>query len=176
MQALSDVVRAGKVLYVGISNTPAWIISRANTLAELRGWTAFTGMQVEYNLTQRTTERELLPMARSLDLAVTVWSPLASGILTGKYNQGKAVDELGWHSLMNAVWPLRLCCKTRVILSTREHSDKEEYVLYADSKPERFQRATFPSRGYPPVCSLVSSICFELPRPGRDDGRAWTLC
>ncbi len=53
MQALNDVVRAGKVLYVGISNTPAWIISRANMLAELRGWTAFTGMQIEYNLTQR---------------------------------------------------------------------------------------------------------------------------
>ena len=95
MQALSDVVRAGKVLYVGISNTPAWIISRANTLAELRGWTAFTGMQVEYNLTQRTAERELLPMARSLDLAVTVWSPLASGILTGKYNQGQGSGRAG---------------------------------------------------------------------------------
>lgn len=95
MQALGDVVRAGKVLYVGISNTPAWIISRANMLAELRGWTAFTGMQIEYNLTQRTAERELLPMARSLDLAVTVWSPLASGILTGKYNQGQGSGRQG---------------------------------------------------------------------------------
>jgi aryl-alcohol dehydrogenase-like predicted oxidoreductase len=95
MQALSDVVRAGKVLYVGISNTPAWIISRANTLAELRGWTAFTGIQVEYNLIERTTERELLPMARSLDLAVTVWSPLASGILTGKYNRGQGSGRQG---------------------------------------------------------------------------------
>jgi aryl-alcohol dehydrogenase-like predicted oxidoreductase len=95
MQALSDVVRAGKVLYVGISNTPAWIVSRANTLAELRGWTAFTGLQVEYNLIGRTAERELLPMARSLDLAVTVWSPLASGILTGKYNQGQGSGRQG---------------------------------------------------------------------------------
>jgi aryl-alcohol dehydrogenase-like predicted oxidoreductase len=83
------------VLYVGISNTPAWIISRANMLAELRGWTAFTGMQIEYNLTQRTAERELLPMARALDLAVTVWSPLASGILTGKYNQGQGSGRQG---------------------------------------------------------------------------------
>jgi aryl-alcohol dehydrogenase-like predicted oxidoreductase len=95
MQALSDVVRAGKVLYVGISNTPAWIVSRANTLAELRGWTAFTGIQVEYSLIERTAERELLPMARSLDLAVTVWSPLASGILTGKYNQGQGSGRQG---------------------------------------------------------------------------------
>ncbi|MBO0793060.1 MAG: aldo/keto reductase [Ktedonobacteraceae bacterium] len=95
VQALSDVVRAGKVLYVGISNTPAWVISRANTLAELRGWTAFTGIQVEYSLIERTAERELLPMARSLDLAVTVWSPLASGILTGKYNQGQGSGRQG---------------------------------------------------------------------------------
>jgi aryl-alcohol dehydrogenase-like predicted oxidoreductase len=95
MQALSDVVRAGKVLYVGISNTPAWIVSRANTLAELRGWTAFTGIQVEYSLIERTAERELLPMARSLDLAVTVWSALASGILTGKYNQGQGSGRQG---------------------------------------------------------------------------------
>lgn len=95
MQALGDVVRAGKVLYVGISNTPAWIISRANTLAELRGWTAFTGIEVEYSLIERSAERELLPMARSLDLAVTVWSPLASGILTGKYNQGQGGGRAG---------------------------------------------------------------------------------
>ncbi|GHO90576.1 oxidoreductase [Reticulibacter mediterranei] len=95
MRALDDMIRAGKVLYVGISNTPAWIISRANTLAELRGWTAFTGIQVEYNLIGRAAERELLPMARSLDLAVTVWSPLASGILTGKYNQGQGGGRAG---------------------------------------------------------------------------------
>jgi aryl-alcohol dehydrogenase-like predicted oxidoreductase len=95
MRALDDMVRAGKVLYVGISNTPAWIISRANTLAELRGWTPFTGIQIEYSLIERTAERELLPMARSLDLAVTVWSPLASGILTGKYNRGQGSGRQG---------------------------------------------------------------------------------
>jgi aryl-alcohol dehydrogenase-like predicted oxidoreductase len=95
MRALDDVVRAGKVLYVGISNTPAWIVSRANTLAELRGWTPFTGIQIEYSLIKRTPERELLPMARALDLAVTVWSPLASGVLTGKYNQGQGTGRQG---------------------------------------------------------------------------------
>jgi len=86
MRALDDVVRAGKALYVGISDTPAWIVSRANTLAELRGWTSFAGIQIEYSLIQRTVERELLPMARTLDLAVTAWGPIGGGVLSGKYN------------------------------------------------------------------------------------------
>ena len=86
MRALDDVVRAGKALYVGISDTPAWIVSRAHTLAELRGWTSFAGIQIEYSLIQRTVERELLPMARALDLAVTAWGPIGGGVLSGKYN------------------------------------------------------------------------------------------
>jgi aryl-alcohol dehydrogenase-like predicted oxidoreductase len=73
MRGLDDVVRAGKALYVGVSDTPAWIVARANTLAELRGWTPFAGIQIEYSLIQRTVERELLPMARGLGLAVTAW-------------------------------------------------------------------------------------------------------
>ncbi len=85
MRGLDDLVRSGKVLYIGISDTPAWIVAQANTLAQLRGWTAFAGLQVEYSLVERTPERELLPMARAFDLAVTPWSPLGAGILTGKY-------------------------------------------------------------------------------------------
>jgi len=85
MRALDDLVRAGKVIYLGISDTPAWEVSRANMLADLRGWTPFVGLQVEYSLIQRTTERDLIPMAHALDLAVTPWSPLGRGILTGKY-------------------------------------------------------------------------------------------
>jgi aryl-alcohol dehydrogenase-like predicted oxidoreductase len=84
-RAFDDLVRQGKILYVGISDTPAWVIARANTMAELRGWTPFTALQVEYSLIERTPERELLPMARALDLAVTPWSPLAGGLLSGKY-------------------------------------------------------------------------------------------
>ncbi|MCX6641546.1 MAG: aldo/keto reductase [bacterium] len=87
MRALDDQVRAGKILYVGISDTPAWIVSQANILAELRGWTPFVALQIEYSLIQRTVERELLPMARSLDLAVTSWGSIGAGVLTGKYNQ-----------------------------------------------------------------------------------------
>src|SRR5207253_38431 len=77
--------RQGKVLHVGVCNTPAWVVARSNTLAELRGWSAFVGLQVEYSLIERAAERELLPMARALGLGVAAWSPLASGILSGKY-------------------------------------------------------------------------------------------
>jgi aryl-alcohol dehydrogenase-like predicted oxidoreductase len=91
MGGLNDLVRQGKVLYVGISDAPAWWIAQANTLAELRGWTQFTGLQMEYNLIERTVERELVPMARALNLGVLAWSPLAKGVLTGKYlGEGKA--------------------------------------------------------------------------------------
>jgi aryl-alcohol dehydrogenase-like predicted oxidoreductase len=87
MRALDDLVRMGKVFYVGISDTPAWIVSRANMLAELRGWTPFVGLQIKYSLLERTVERELLPMARALDLAVTPWGVMGGGVLTGKYKK-----------------------------------------------------------------------------------------
>jgi aryl-alcohol dehydrogenase-like predicted oxidoreductase len=85
MRGLDDLVRAGKVLYVGISDTPAWVVARANTMAELKAWTPFTALQIRYSLLDRTAERDLLPMARTLDLAVTPWSVLGAGVLTGKY-------------------------------------------------------------------------------------------
>ncbi|MFE9674000.1 aldo/keto reductase [Streptomyces sp. NPDC006259] len=90
MRALDDLVRAGKVLYVGVSDWAAWEIAQANTLAELRGWTAFAGSQLRYNLLERTPERELLPQARAFDLAVLAWAPLAAGKLTGKYRRGES--------------------------------------------------------------------------------------
>jgi aryl-alcohol dehydrogenase-like predicted oxidoreductase len=85
MRGLNDLVREGKVLHVGISDAPAWWIAQANTLAELRGWTQFSGLQIEYNLIDRAVERELVPMAKALKLGVLAWSPLAKGVLTGKY-------------------------------------------------------------------------------------------
>jgi aryl-alcohol dehydrogenase-like predicted oxidoreductase len=88
MRGLDDLVRAGKVLYVGVSDTPAWVVSQANTLADLRGWTPFVALQLRYSLIDRSAERELLPMARTLDLGVTPWSVLGAGVLTGKYTRG----------------------------------------------------------------------------------------
>src|SRR6202011_673172 len=91
MRAFDDLVRQGKILYIGVSDAPAWWIAQANTLAELRGWTQFIGLQIEYSLIERTVERELIPMAKALNLGILAWSPLAGGVLTGKYHgEGKA--------------------------------------------------------------------------------------
>ncbi|MFD2467499.1 aldo/keto reductase [Amycolatopsis silviterrae] len=102
MRALDDQVRAGKVRYVGVSDWFAWEIAQAVTMAELRGWTPFAGVQMRYNLLGRTAERELLPMARGLDLAVLAWGPLAEGALTGKYLRsapdGRLNRVAGWNS------------------------------------------------------------------------------
>ena len=87
MRALDDAVRAGKVLYVGISDTPAWVIARANTLAAWRGWSPFVGLQVPYNLLKRDIERELLPMAEAYGMSVATWGPLAGGVLSGKFTR-----------------------------------------------------------------------------------------
>jgi aryl-alcohol dehydrogenase-like predicted oxidoreductase len=94
MRGLDDLVRQGKVLYVGISDAPAWWIAQANTLAQLRGWSPFVGLQIEYSLIERTVERELVPMAKALNLGLTAWSPLASGVLSGKYH-GHGSSERG---------------------------------------------------------------------------------
>lgn len=92
MRALDDLVRAGKVLYVGASDMPAWVVSRAQTLAEWRGWSPLVGIQVPYSLVQRDVERELLPMAVGLGLSVAAWSPLAGGVLSGKLSRGGGTE------------------------------------------------------------------------------------
>ena len=95
LRALDDLVRAGKALYVGVSDTPAWRVAQMNAIAELRGWSAFAGLQVQYNLAERDVERDLVPMANAFGMAVTAWSPLNAGLLTGKYtaHDGGAPDE-----------------------------------------------------------------------------------
>lgn len=110
MRALDDQVRLGKILYVGVSDAPAWTVAQANTLAACRDWSPFVGLQIQYNLVERTPERELLPMAQSLRLSVAAWSPLAAGILSGKYDadsknteQDRRLDKLAreWRSGRN---------------------------------------------------------------------------
>ncbi len=86
LRAMDDLVRAGKVLYVGLSDTPAWVIAYAVAVAERYGWVRPVVTQLPYNLASRDPERELLPMARSLNIAVTAWGLLGGGVLTGKYN------------------------------------------------------------------------------------------
>jgi aryl-alcohol dehydrogenase-like predicted oxidoreductase len=88
MRAFDDLVRSGKVLYVGISDAPAWVVAKSNTMAELRGWTRYVGLQIEYSLLERTVERELIPVAKDQSMTVLAWSPLKNGMLTGKYLPG----------------------------------------------------------------------------------------
>lgn len=90
MRALDDLVRAGKLRYIGVSDTPAWKVTQAQILADWKGWTPFVGLQVEYSLIERTIEGDLIPMARELGLGVTPWSPLRGGALSGKYTRENA--------------------------------------------------------------------------------------
>ncbi len=101
LRALDDMIRTGKIHYIGISDTPAWIVSRMNAIAELRGWTQFAALQIKYSLLERTVERELIPMARHLDLAVVPWAVIGGGILTGKYNKNE--NEQGRAKRNNAI-------------------------------------------------------------------------
>ena len=93
MHALDDLVSTGKVLHIGISDTPAWVVAQANSIAQLRGWTPFVALQVEYSLIRRSVERELLPMAKAFDLPVTPWAVLGGGMLTGKYTRDDGTQQ-----------------------------------------------------------------------------------
>ncbi len=104
LRALDDLVAQGKVRYVGFSDTPAWKVAQAQTLATLRGWTPLIALQVEYSLLERTVEGELVPMAQELGLGVTPWSPLKAGVLSGKYARaGK-----GSHAVSRGDWMAKL--------------------------------------------------------------------
>ncbi|WP_246683626.1 aldo/keto reductase [Labrys sp. KNU-23] len=95
LRGLDDLVRAGKIVYAGISDAPAWQVARMQTIADLRGWAPLIALQVEYSLIERTIERELVPMAREIGLGVIPWSPLASGVLAGKYSRADLDDSGG---------------------------------------------------------------------------------
>jgi len=88
LRALNDLVTAGKVRYIGLSDVPAWVAAQAQTIAQFRGWTPVNALQLEYSLLERTPEGELLPMAEALGIGVLPWSPLRGGQLSGKYVRG----------------------------------------------------------------------------------------
>ncbi len=94
LRAFDDLVSQGKVLYIGLSDTPAWQAARLQTMAELRGWTQFAGMQMEYSLVHRSVERDLIPAARALGMGVLPWSPIGGGLLSGAYaTKPRAVQD-----------------------------------------------------------------------------------
>jgi aryl-alcohol dehydrogenase-like predicted oxidoreductase len=133
MRALDDQVRAGKILYIGVSDTPAWIVAQANTLAALRGWSPFVGLQVEYSLIQRDVERELLPMAQAFGMAVTPWSPLGGGALSGKYNanpaaSGRLANRADDHTL-------RIAASVREIAEEIGHTPAQVALAWLRSQP-----------------------------------------
>ena len=107
LRAFDDLVRAGKVLYIGLSDTPAWQASRMQAIAELRGWSQFCALQISYSLTERTVEREMIPMAAEMGMGVCPWSPLGGGVLSGKYSKADLIPpdmkNLGSRKAINAV-------------------------------------------------------------------------
>lgn len=109
LRAFDDLVRAGKVLYIGLSDTPAWQASRMQAIAELRGWTQFCALQICYSLVERTVEREMIPMAHEMGMGVSPWAPLGQGVLTGKYTRedlnlgAGSMDDISSRKAINAM-------------------------------------------------------------------------
>ena len=107
LRAFDDLVRAGKVLYIGLSDVPAWQASRMQAIAQLRGWSQFCALQICYSLIERTVEREMIPMAREMGMGVSPWAPLGQGVLTGKYSRDDlapgSMDDVSTRKAINAV-------------------------------------------------------------------------
>jgi aryl-alcohol dehydrogenase-like predicted oxidoreductase len=145
LRALDDLVQSGKVRYLGFSDTPAWKCAEAQTLARLRGWAPLVALQIEYSLLERTVEGELVPMALELGLGITPWSPLKSGVLSGKYtreNHGKQKSDRG-------VWAeSNLTDKTYDIIDALKAIAKE-----VDSTPARVALAWLAQK--PGVSSII---------------------
>jgi aryl-alcohol dehydrogenase-like predicted oxidoreductase len=112
------------VLYTGISDAPAWWIAQANTLAHLRGWSPFVGLQIEYSLIERTVERELIPMARALNIGVTAWSPLAGGVLTGKYHGHGSPEQARMTTEMAKDFMPEPVRSARIVAAVKKVSDE----------------------------------------------------
>lgn len=156
MRALDDAVRSGKILYVGVSNTPAWVVSRANLIAEWQGWTPFAALQVPYNLLERDIERELIPMAEALGLTVAAWSPTAHGALASWANDAdeqcdrsvvqvlrQVADGMGATPAQVAIaWLLASSTSVHPIIgtTTAEHLSENLGALNLRLPPEAFDR------------------------------------
>lgn len=178
MRALDDQVRLGKVLYLGVSDTPAWVAAQLHTLAAGHGWSGFAGLQIEYSLVQREVERELIPMARGLGLGVLAWGPLGAGVLSGKYPKpssaaggrrlaevdpgrlaiaravGDVAGDLGLSSAVVALAWLRAQRGVIPILGARTAQQLSDNLAFLDAglPPEalaRLEAASHVARGFP---------------------------
>ena len=131
MRGFDDLVRQGKVLYAGVSDIPAWQAARMQTLADLRGWTPLVALQVEYSLAQRDVERDLAPMADALGLGVVAWSPLAMGILAGKYSRADLDAAGGGDGPAAVSGSRRDVAKSHAMLTERNLAIADEVVAVA---------------------------------------------
>jgi aryl-alcohol dehydrogenase-like predicted oxidoreductase len=114
MRGLDDLVRAGKVLHIGASNMPAWLVSQANTLANERNMTPFTALQLHYNLVERSIEADFFDLAKAQDMALTAWSPLAGGLLSGKFNRDAEVKAAADARLNKAAYGPAMLAEHRI--------------------------------------------------------------
>lgn len=142
VRGLDDLVRSGKIHYAGFSDFPAWRVARAKTIAELRGWAPIVGLQVEYSLVERTPDRELLPMAQALGLGIAAWSPLAGGLLTGKYRRG----ERGRATTFGAVVHVEDDGRKTALLDALVSTARE-----IDASPDQVALAWLCARGVVPI-------------------------
>jgi aryl-alcohol dehydrogenase-like predicted oxidoreductase len=167
MRALDDLVRAGKVLAIGVSNTPAWVAACGQVTARLRGWTPFCGLQVEYSLAERSAERELLPMAKAFRLAAMAWSPLGRGALGGKHDanrltpaQARALDAAAQIAQELGVTPAQVALAWVLhqglipVLGARRVDQIRDNLAALDlpldgDQLARLELATCPDLGYP---------------------------
>jgi aryl-alcohol dehydrogenase-like predicted oxidoreductase len=129
LRGLDDLVRQGKVHYVGASNFPAWWLTRANTLADVHGWSPFIVTQLEYSIVERACEPEFLPMAQELELGIVAWSALAGGMATGKFNRDTAKAE-EFRRLVSEIDPVKH--RSWRAVTTRNLRIMDEVVKIAD--------------------------------------------
>ncbi len=163
MRGLDDLVSRGLVHYIGVSDTPAWIVSQANTIAQFRGWSQFVGLQIEYSLIQRTVEAELFPMAKAYGMTITPWAPLAGGALTGKYlkgEKGRLKDtsvRLGDRAtlitkkIVEAAEKLGVTAGQVAINWTRQHKDQSVIPIIGATKVSQVE-------------DMLGCLKFELPK------------
>ncbi|KQT69862.1 MULTISPECIES: aldo/keto reductase [unclassified Aureimonas] len=122
LRGLDDLARAGKILYAGLSDFPAWRVATAATIAELRGTLPLGALQIEYSLVERTPERELLPMAAAFGLGTVAWSPLGGGLLTGKYRKGETGRAQGLGAVIHSEDDERKVAVVDAVLAVAEEA------------------------------------------------------
>ena len=155
--ALDDLVRSGKVLYVGLSDTPAWMVARAVTLAEARGLNEVCALQIPYSLVQRTVERELLPAARALDLAVAAWGPFGQGLLTGRYGSDRPRPTDGrWAG--RAVSPHELAVVDALNAVSAGRGASASQVAIAWIRAQQHRAVTIPIVGVRTATQLADTV------------------